>query len=164
MTQARRRLWLSYAQRRMQFGEVRQNPPSRFLADLPKEGVRRVGRLAGGGYRAPVRDGAPAPEMAMTGKPLDLTKMLSRAKGKGGEDGRMLPADEQHSPLRGGGVEEGTQAVAYAVGERVKHATYGSGLVVAVDAEGEKATVTVAFPKGGLHKFDAARARLQKSG
>ena len=122
--------------------------------NLPKQGVRRVGRLAGGGYRAPVREGAPAPEMAMTGKPLDLTKMLSRGKGK---TGTGAPAAASSAP-------PAAEAVAYAVGERVKHAKYGSGLVVSVDAEGEKATVTVAFPKGGLHKFDAARARLQKSG
>jgi DNA helicase-2/ATP-dependent DNA helicase PcrA len=40
MTRAQKKLYLLYAQRRMIFGDVQINQPSRFLEDIPKELVR----------------------------------------------------------------------------------------------------------------------------
>jgi DNA helicase-2/ATP-dependent DNA helicase PcrA len=151
MTRAQRRLWLSYAQRRMQFGEAQQNRPSRFLADLPKAGLRRVGgavRVSGS-----LREGAAPdvpPELAMTGKPLDLTRVLSRSRKTAGK--APEPAEEDGAPRQ------------FSPGDRVRSPKYGEGLVVSVAGEDEKQVVTVAFPKAGLHKFNAERARLDKIG
>jgi DNA helicase-2/ATP-dependent DNA helicase PcrA len=144
MTRARRRLTLSLAQRRMQFGEVQQNKPSRFLVDLPKEGVRRIGGASAPRGAPRLLEPPPEPELAMTGRPReDLTKILSRhSKGKTAPEAADLPT--------------------FTPGDKVQHAKYGSGTVVAVSEETDTKTVTVAFPRGGLHKFDARYARLEK--
>jgi ATP-dependent DNA helicase UvrD/PcrA len=51
MTRARAGLWLSWAQSRQVFGQRRLSEPSRFLSELPAEGVERSGGW--GGQRAP---------------------------------------------------------------------------------------------------------------
>jgi DNA helicase-2/ATP-dependent DNA helicase PcrA len=40
MTRAKRRLYLSYAAQRSLYGTILLNPPSRFLAELPKEELK----------------------------------------------------------------------------------------------------------------------------
>ncbi|MGH2378816.1 MAG: ATP-dependent helicase, partial [Candidatus Limnocylindria bacterium] len=45
VTRAMHRCYLSWARRRMLFGRTSANPPSRFLRELPQEGVERRGGL-----------------------------------------------------------------------------------------------------------------------
>ncbi|MBS4023760.1 MAG: DNA helicase PcrA [Dethiobacter sp.] len=46
ITRAKRRLYLSRARRRNLFGQAMQNPPSRFLSEIPAEMVARDGTVA----------------------------------------------------------------------------------------------------------------------
>ena len=47
-------------------------------------------------------------------------------------------------------------------GDRVRHATFGDGMVVQVSGSGAEMLVTVAFPKRGIKKLDPQYAKLEK--
>jgi DNA helicase-2/ATP-dependent DNA helicase PcrA len=52
----------------------------------------------------------------------------------------------------------------FKAGERVRHATFGDGMVVQVSGSGAELLVTVAFPKRGIKKLDPQYAKLEKLG
>lgn len=153
MTRAQRRLWLSRAQRRMQFGQVVENRPSRFLQDLPKGCVAQRGRLAParGPRLVDVPDSA-QPEMAMSGRPLDLTRILSKARG--GDSRRQVRGSAPAVPSHPG--------CDFREGDRVQHPKFGLGIVVQLTAQEDTTEIAVAFPGQGIKKLDARYAKLEK--
>ena len=50
----------------------------------------------------------------------------------------------------------------FKAGDRVRHATFGDGMVVQVSGAGAELLVTVAFPKRGIKKLDPRYAKLEK--
>ena len=153
MTRAQRRLWLSFAQRRMQFGEVRRSDPSRFLQDLPREGVKRGGRspLSGGLVDVPVEEEAPPEPAPATGRrPLDLTRILSKAQAASRP--AASPSEEQPAP-----------ATEWRVGQKVVHAKFGRGVIVTVKAGRSGPELVVAFPGGGVKQLDPRLAPLERA-
>jgi DNA helicase-2/ATP-dependent DNA helicase PcrA len=60
----------------------------------------------------------------------------------------LLTAEEEEAPFR--------------AGDRVRHATFGDGMVVQVSGSGAELLVTVAFPKKGIKKLDPQYANLEK--
>ena len=160
MTRAQRRLWLSHAMRRLQFGQVVENRPSRFLQDLPKECVQRRGRPAGagGGPRLVDVPDSGQPEMEMSGQPLDLTRILSRARL--GQAGAEPEKRETRKPAKKAKAE--APVCAFSVGDRVQHAKFGKGVVVQLAEAADTTTVIIAFPGQGVKKLDARYAKLEK--
>ncbi len=53
-------------------------------------------------------------------------------------------------------------AAAFKIGQKVKHAVFGQGVVLGTVGEGDDAQITVAFPKVGVKKLVAGFARLEK--
>ena len=98
MTRAMDRIYLSFAERRMLYGNTRANPKSRFIEEMPSIEVVQQ-RPTGSGYSRPATSGrwreVAIHENAGAGVGLDL-----------------------------------------APGDRVKHATWGEGVVVAAAAGG----------------------------
>jgi DNA helicase-2/ATP-dependent DNA helicase PcrA len=125
-TRARKRLFLSLAQCRSLFGELRFNPPSRFLRDVPQELFDFHKEL---GFEAP-----PQPRRA---------PVIRRAS----EEGEGPVVDRSYSQSSDFGDD--------VVGMRVKHAQFGEGKVVAVDGQGPNARITVSFPSQGLKRIIA---------
>jgi DNA helicase-2/ATP-dependent DNA helicase PcrA len=128
-TRARKRLLLSLAQARSLFGELRFNPPSRFLRDVPQELFDLQRQL-------PAAIAAPLPGAgAARRRPYD-------------DDGPRI--DRSYSQDTDSGFDE-----ASVVGLRVRHAQFGEGEVVACDGTGPNAKLTVAFPRIGLKRIIA---------
>jgi len=50
----------------------------------------------------------------------------------------------------------------FRAGERVRHATFGDGMIVQVSGTGDDLVLTVAFPKRGIKKLDPQYAKLEK--
>ena len=154
ITRAQRRLYLSHCSRRTVFGDTREMKPSRFLADLPEELVQRSGRPA---PPALIQTPGLAAEMAMTGRRLDLTEVLSRAKSR--------PAGEGKPARAGARTKRKTEphsAGEYSVGDKVRHAQFGEGMVVSIKQDGQGDTLVVAFPGAGLKKLLVEYAGLEK--
>ena len=158
ITRARKRLFLSLAASRAGFGDIHSSPPSRFLSELPADAVqwredRGAGRqlgVAGGGYRnggsasgAYRRGRARSPERGFLESPV----IAPRAK------------TEWKSPvatLRDNGD------LALAVGDRIRHADFGEGRVLAVQENGPKTIAEVDFPERGRKRLLVKVAPIEK--
>jgi DNA helicase-2/ATP-dependent DNA helicase PcrA len=127
-TRARKRLFLSLAQARSLFGELRFNPPSRFLRDVPQELFdlqRQLPAAAANAHSTP----------SARRRPYD-------------DDGPRI--DRSYAQEAEGGFDGES-----VVGIRVRHAQFGEGEVVACDGSGPNAKLTVAFPRVGLKRIIA---------
>jgi DNA helicase-2/ATP-dependent DNA helicase PcrA len=147
MTRAKRRLWLSAALR-PQGWTGGGGGPSRFLGEIGREGVARVEHAvpspardehSGGSF--PARPGARGP----WGRP-------AAPEGVDPDPGCDLDLDAA-SP-----------GAAFRVGQRVRHAKFGSGRVRGLERHGPVVYATVEFLRGGLKKLDLEKARLESMG
>jgi len=169
-TRAKRRLVLSLATSRALYGDLRFNPPSRFLGDVPKElfagvgaagdRVRHQARVAGGTYVEYDEDAA--------GPEIDL------GDDDGFEDGVTIdysfdqrPQVRQRHPVRpavfrrrpGEVVEKAATLPtlgmggpgAYPIGTPVRHPSFGVGMVEGAD--GDK--LSIRFPGVGVKRVVA---------
>jgi DNA helicase-2/ATP-dependent DNA helicase PcrA len=126
-TRARKRLLLSLAQARSLFGELRFNPPSRFLREVPKELFD---------FQPELR--APPPEPSYS-----RVERRPRYEDTGPRIDRSYAQDAEY-------MEDGS-----VVGMRVRHAQFGEGEVMACDGSGPNAKLTVRFRTVGLKRVIA---------
>jgi DNA helicase-2/ATP-dependent DNA helicase PcrA len=129
-TRARRRLFVSLAQCRSLFGELRYNPPSRFLRDVPEHLF---------GF---------APEMQQAPRPAAAPVAPRRRTYDEDTGPRIDRSYSQASDMEGmsGDIR----------GARVRHEQFGVGRVIAVDGSGPNAKITVEFGGGvGLKRVIA---------
>lgn len=178
ITRAEEKLFLSCAQMRTLFGRTTANPPSRFLDEIPEElkedGGGRVprdrygrgagaggaysgrgfGSAGGGNFGRPVTDGG-------LGGPRS-------AASPGGPAGRGTAA-----PMRSGVTVTGGTAGASAAGktapgdfnagDKVAHAKWGVGTVVAIKGSGNDMELQIAFPAPvGVKRLLAGFAPITK--
>jgi len=122
MTRAQERLYLTHARRRMSYGNLRANPPSRFLGDLPDEDVQTP---VGSNRAAPRTGGLRAAAAAAAAEQPEAT-----------------------SP-------------SFAPGDRVHHASFGNGVVIACELVPGDQQVTVAFEGKGVKKLMLSFAPLR---
>jgi DNA helicase-2/ATP-dependent DNA helicase PcrA len=133
ITRARQRLYLSFAQSRMLHGQVRYNPRSRFLEEIPEALTRWLtpprprGGMASAGY-----GGYPRSSRQAAAKPAGVAQVPSRRDAGG---------------LR--------------VGQLVAHAKFGQGVITATEGNGSDARVQVNFGRAGVKWLLLAVAKLE---
>jgi DNA helicase-2/ATP-dependent DNA helicase PcrA len=140
ITRARRRLYLSRAMTRSSWGTPSNNPPSRFLDEIPGELIDWIREEPtpswGGGWGS-----------STSGGYADGTSFGGGFGGSGyGFRQSSSPAPKRKaptSPLSGG------KPLELAVGDRVNHDKYGLGTVKTVDGSGVRATATIDFGASG---------------
>ncbi len=129
-TRARKRLFVSLAQCRSLFGELRYNPPSRFLQDVPPA----LFGISEQEVAAPPRSSAVAPRKRSYDE--DEGPRIDRSYSQASSDMDGVSGDVR--------------------GMRVRHEQFGTGRVVATDGSGPNAKVTVEFGGGvGLKRVIA---------
>jgi DNA helicase-2/ATP-dependent DNA helicase PcrA len=126
-TRARKRLLLSLAQARSLFGELRFNPPSRFLREVPRELFD---------FQPELRPPPPQPSFSRP-------ERRSRYEDTGPRIDRSYAQEAAY-------MEDGS-----VVGMRVRHAQFGEGEVMACDGTGPNAKLTVSFRGVGLKRVIA---------
>jgi DNA helicase-2/ATP-dependent DNA helicase PcrA len=154
VTRARKRLYLSLAMTRAQFGEVSVAMPSRFLQEIPSELVHwrqspgdvnsRGGmqsralnaRRPGGSGGRYGDDLVPLPRR----EPTDMSKFANRIPAKVRDNGDMVLAP----------------------GDRIRHDDFGEGRVDAVTGEGAKRVAHVRFDTAGPKKLLIKIAPIEK--
>jgi DNA helicase-2/ATP-dependent DNA helicase PcrA len=149
ITRARERLYISHAWSRTLFGSTQYNPPSRFVDEIPTELVEAIGERVGrGGGRASYRE---------------RERWRRRDDDEGWADHRERVVE---AALRAGQRPDpqptGAEALAFRLGDDVRHATYGEGVIVDIVGQGEKAEARVRFPGLGEKTFLLAWTPLQK--
>jgi DNA helicase-2/ATP-dependent DNA helicase PcrA len=143
LTRAKDRLTLTSASRRTLFGAVQRNLPSRFLREIPEElflgGAPKAGAARDRDLEWGDDDFGPvigSGRVTGRGRPLDVGALVEAAKKK--------------------------PAGAFRPGDRVRHATFGEGIVTRSRGGGEDEQVSVIFPGQGEKTLLAAIARLEK--
>jgi len=154
ITRAERKLYLTYADHRRRNGELLPGRPSAFLTPIPKGMLetketiraRSEGRSAFAtfGHRDEGDKETYRPSIRRPGVPVSLSRY-----------GPARFADE---------AEVSQDAAAYRVGERVKHKTFGSGVIAEMSGNGRELKVRVDFddPAIGRKTLVAAQAGLER--
>jgi len=134
ITRAKERLYLLRAFRRGFRGGSMPSIPSRFLADIPQDLIV-----------APPRPAARA--SASAGWPRAATAARRRGEDEAGAGNGATPA----------------QAPGIATGDKVRHAKFGDGIVMACDPSGDDYRVTVVFgEEHGIKRLLLGFANLEK--
>jgi DNA helicase-2/ATP-dependent DNA helicase PcrA len=153
ITRAEEKLYLTCARTRMLYGRTNSNPPSRFLEEIPdhlKEQPQGAGSRFGygGGYafRQAIGGGFGA-------RPAPGGRVSAAGAGQ-------IPAAQQAQaaarPAAGG-------ALNVSAGDKVQHAKWGVGTVVAVKGTGNDMELQIAFPAPvGIKRLLAAFAPITK--
>ena len=123
-TRARRRLFTSLAQCRTLFGELRFNPPSRFLTEVPKQ-------LFG------FSDDLPVP--IVPPRPAPFTKRRYGSDGEITVDRSYDQSTDFHQDSGNGDVR----------GMKVSHSQFGRGVIIEAVGKGPNAKLTVKFDTVG---------------
>ena len=168
MTRAKDRLYMTRAFRRGFWGRSRgrtePNMPSRFLLDIPKELVVQLGdprsenpkpaprRERGGGQDGGFRFSRMSRQPAPASGGVRSTQ--SRRSGR-----TATPVTRR----RGGPPRAQSAAPAFSTGDKVRHPTFGDGIVVSCEASGGDFQVTVAFDGQGVKRLLLSFAQLDKA-
>lgn len=137
VTRAKREVHLLYTRQRMIFGSLQANPPSRFLDDIPEDlKEEKESKMSAYSY---------------TSRPVRAKKFYDFSDH--GEDVIQIKEEPTEN------IEKKNKEVkAFADGDRVKHAQFGVGVVVASDAE----TISIVFKGKGLTRLAKEYAELTK--
>nr|WP_228489270.1 UvrD-helicase domain-containing protein [Raineyella fluvialis] len=135
ITRARKRLFLTRAVVRTQWGQPSYNPPSRFIADMPED-LLDWRRLVEPGSTWEIR------AAARTSSARDRT-----------EGGRIFGS---------GQAPRGPHVDAVALGDRVLHTSFGLGTVVATMGAGQNAKADVDFGSLGVKRLSLRHAPMEK--
>jgi DNA helicase-2/ATP-dependent DNA helicase PcrA len=138
VTRARRRLYLTLAQSRMLHGQLRYNIASRFIEEIPR----------------------------------DLVQWLSGRERRRGREFDEAEWGGEHRPraaalpgITGGGTGTGPAATppapAWRIGQSVRHAKFGLGVIIDAEGRGSDARVQVNFRDAGVKWLALDYAHLE---
>jgi len=133
MTRARAELYLLRAERRLRFGTISERPPSRFLEEIPEQYVKLIETR-----QRPARRSFTAP----SGPTMDYSY--------------SQVADDSHDQSDFGGGNGGL-----APGTKVRHATFGVGIVRRSEGRGDQEKLMVQFARAGMKKLIRKFANLE---
>lgn len=155
ITRAEEELFLTCARMRTLFGRTSANAPSRFLSELPQELVEAV-RVGGGLSRGG------------TGTAWGGERRFGSAGAFGGPPaaGRAPVSFRGGAAPAGGGAAASTPKppVDFAMGDKVSHGKWGTGVVVAIKGSGDDTELQIAFPAPvGIKRLLAKFAPITKA-
>lgn len=133
MTRAQKKLFILYAQRRMIFGDVQMNQPSRFLEDIPEELVQTNFH-----------------------NPYAQKQTFQQQSSYSDSDDFYF---DQESPEERGDCDA-DESEAYAINTRVRHQTYGEGTII--EKKGDIISVRFDSIRAGTKKFAVNIAPLTR--
>ncbi|MDQ3170220.1 MAG: UvrD-helicase domain-containing protein [Acidobacteriota bacterium] len=149
ITRARERLFLTSAARRRVFGEYQSTEPSRFIDEIPVNLIERM-EPAWSGSSGAGRMNYPR---SFESRP----NPYGRRYGPGSGAGRTKEKVETYDYAS----EDQSAASGVSRGMKVRHQTFGVGIVTDIEEQGDDYKITVRFNTAGLKKLLAKYARLE---
>ncbi len=137
ITRAKKKLYISHAYERMVFGTTNRNRLSRFAAEIPDDKLELVDTTA-------------------------ARREAYQARLQAKREGGLTTPVPKATTLVGSKPKTQAAVIDYAVGSRVRHKTFGEGMVVSIRPMGSDSLVEVAFDKVGTKKIMANFAKLEK--
>jgi DNA helicase-2/ATP-dependent DNA helicase PcrA len=156
ITRARERLFLSHAWSRMLFGSTQYNPPSRFLDEIPERLVEQIE-----GSRRASRNGSWGESSASWDLPRRESGISSGRRTAANRE-RMVDAAIAAGQSGRVGAPEHRNPQSLRIGDDVRHAKWGEGIVMDLEGSGDKAEIVIRFPEAGEKRLLLAWAPLQK--
>ena len=147
MTRARRKLYLSRAQTRTQYGERRQTTPSPFLDDLPADLLDFSEETES--WERPDAQSSSFSSSASFRARSDFESELDYA-----ETQLNIPKLPK--------LERSGRKTEYKVGDVLEHQDLGRGVVRKVEGAGDKEKITVHFQSAGIRKLMARVSPIRK--
>jgi DNA helicase-2/ATP-dependent DNA helicase PcrA len=151
MTRAREELVLTRARHRILFGASQQNPPSRFLREIPKKLLQPVGLF-----------GDVLEDLGDESENAGLQQGIQRLMELGEQSQVPVDTDEpriDYSVSQEYDAEPSTLPLR--VGTVVNHPKFGAGVVRRKEGTGEATKLTIKFERYGIKKLIARFAPLQ---
>jgi DNA helicase-2/ATP-dependent DNA helicase PcrA len=147
MTRAKERLYLWRAFKRTIFGSSDARAPSRFLGQLDP---------------AVVSDGREREHPPFAARPGRARALERPGRGRGAQ--RPVPAARigRSSPAGRGSRSQEAGVTGFAAGQKVRHPTFGEGMVVSVREVGDDQELTVVFLSQGIKRLLASYAKLER--
>jgi len=156
ITRARKRLYLSHSQTRMLHGQTRYNMRSRFFEELPEEALKWItpkntgfgsghnaGGFGGGGnYGSYSASNSGAGSAYSTGTRSQFGTVYSKY---------TSPTVTQRQEASGH---------TFKVGQKLFHAKFGEGAVLALEGSGDDARAQINFPRHGVKWLALSVAKL----
>lgn len=157
MTRAEKKLFLTYARTRKVWGSEQQNAPSRFLRELPKEGVVQ--------------------QSSVSNRPRFMDRMRDKFNSdfdagdfdspshKPGQKHPLMGTDDGMPNYEDFGDDSFDQEAGggqLKKGMRVRHPNFGVGSILDVEGKGADLKVSVVFGDNTVKKFVAKYARLER--
>jgi DNA helicase-2/ATP-dependent DNA helicase PcrA len=139
ITRAKKRLYLTYAKRRSRFGYYENQAPSNFLYEINKE------------FLLWNQNNIKPKSNSLLGQEF---KNYKKTESSGKQYFSDEPKNYSYSQLAEDDV--------FRIGERVRHAHFGEGKIIAINGTGQMMKITVEFPSVGRKQLMAAFAKLQK--
>ncbi|MFZ6814179.1 UvrD-helicase domain-containing protein [Undibacterium sp. Rencai35W] len=134
ITRARKRLYVTFSQTRMLHGQTRYNLRSRFFDEMPEESLKWL-------------------------SPKIQASWFGNKKSAWDED----PTDQANRIAQS---FQGTQASSgkpgWRIGESVKHAKFGEGVIVNIEGSGTNSRAHINFGREGMKLLDLSIAKLEK--
>jgi len=137
VTRARRRLYLTHAQSRMLHGQVRYNIASRFMDEVPRDQVTWL---------------SPPRRRSRDAVDVDVAEWGSES----GASTAWSPASTATLPSRGAPA-----GPSWRIGQSVRHAKFGLGVIIDAEGRGADARVQVNFREGGVKWLALEYAKLE---
>ena len=147
ITRAMERLYLTHAWSRTLFGGTQYNPPSRFLDEIPARLVEAIEQ------RRPSRGG----------RTYGSGGYGSRGAGIEANKDRIVERALRGSSGGTGPAKHGAEALGLKVGDDVVHATFGEGVILLIEGEGDKAETVIRFPGIGEKRLLLSWAPIKKA-
>lgn len=153
MTRARKSLYLSYATQRMMWGQLKYNLPSSFLREIPEEmlsgEITLIPKKENSSVSSSFYYNSTPKRYTYSSKPMtSLSNIPSWA-----DDLGLHKQKKQEEIKRN--VEH------FNLGDRVRSATYGEGVVESIDIKSDKRILSIDF-NGKKVKFVEAKAQIEK--
>ncbi len=150
ITRAKKKLYLTRAQSRMQFGKTSMNPASKFLSEIPAHLVENLTPPSSSSKR-----------YADSGSFSGGYRSYSQTD-EFGYSSYGAAKKETHSSLVKNTAQKTAGAVGLKAGDSVVHRKFGKGLVISVQPLGNDRLLEVAFESCGTKKLMEGMAGLTK--
>jgi DNA helicase-2/ATP-dependent DNA helicase PcrA len=173
MTRARERLYCVHCFQRRVYGQLREQDPSQFLAELPEEAIERqrnqsaFGSGYGGGYGASRGATMPGRETPLRSPQTSFAPRGGSRKPEQSNVGNVMgffkdaPVAFDPTAIKAARATEAS-ARGLTRGMRVRHEQFGDGVILKIEGEGDNAKLTVFFDRSGSKKFVAKFVKLEK--
>ncbi len=154
ITRAREQLYMLRAQSRMLYGQTSHNPPSRFLEDIPQELTEEINKCRpvpsfGGGLGSSRYGGS-----SYSG--------YHGADSEKGYTSTHITSAHIFSSQRTVAAPAKSASVNFAVGDTVKHQSFGVGAITGMTPMAGDTLLVIQFDKVGQKKLMANYAKLTK--